>query len=239
MRAIIDGAADVMDFKWNQLRESLKAGDTLAQQTAATKEFIRTMASALRAGKLDAITRGLIINRVSGLTGLAPRQLETEIDSQVTALNRSSAYKIANSKVASLDLGQGWRVRAEQELIEVLLNDGSLAGLAAERLSAADFQVPILGQIAAILLAADRSEQNLSVVDVVSRMESPEAASLVVRLQEEGEKKGNYRDRLMDAVRAMLDKDRSPAAEVDDETQRLRAIGSAARKRDLRNAGMK
>lgn len=239
MRAIIDGAADVMDFKWNQLRESLKTGDTLAQQTAATREFIRTMASALRAGKLDAITRGLIINRVSGLTGLTPRQLETEIDSQVTAMNRSSAYKIENSKVVSLDLGQGWRVRAEQELIEVLLNDGSLAGLAAERLSAADFQVPVLGQIAAILLAADGPQQNLSVVDVVSRMESPEAASLVVRLQEEGEKKGNYRDRLMDAVRAMLDRDRSPAAEVDDETQRLRAIGSAARKRDLRNAGMK
>jgi DNA primase len=239
LRSIIDNASDVMDFKWNQLRESLKTSDTLTQQTAATREFIKTMASAMRSGKLDHITRGLIVNRVAGLTGLSPRQLEEEVSAQISALSRSASYKVANSRVVSLDLGQGWKAKAEQEVIEVLLNDLSLIPLATERLSAGDFGVQALGQIAGELFAAGQTGQNLSVVDIVSRIESPETASLVVRLQEEGEKKGNLRARLVDALKAMLDSGRNANSQIDDETQRLRAVASAARMRNLRNVGMK
>jgi len=238
MKAIIAGASDVMDFKWRQLKENLESGDTLSQQTAATREFIRTLASALRAGKLDRITRGLIVNRVASLTGLSPRQIEEEVNSQIASANRSASYRTENVKVVSLDLGSGLRAKTEQEVVEVLLNDRSLVPLAAERLSPADFEVSILGEIAGHLFAAG-GDENSSMVDIVSRMESPEAAAAVVRLQEEGEKKGNYRSRLIDAVRAMLDSGKAAGGHGDDETERLKAVTAAARKRNLRNIGMK
>jgi DNA primase len=237
--AVINGAADVMDFKWDQLKESFKTGDTLGQRAAATRQFVHTLAAALRAGKLDRITRGLILNRVAALTGLSPRQLEDEIAAQIGALNRTASYKTENSKVVSLDLGDGWFAKAQREVVEVLLNDPSLTVLAAERISSADFDVPALKDIAGLLFDSSDRNDNLSVVEILSRVESTDTAAIVVQLQQEGEKKGNYRPRLIDAVKAMLDAGRKVETAADDETQRLMSIAARARKPDLRNIGMK
>jgi DNA primase len=241
LREIIANAADVMDFKWNQLKQSLQDGDTLTQKTAATREFIHTLAAALRAGKLDRITRGLILNRVSSLTGLSPRQLEDEINAQIGALNRSASYRTENSKVVSIDLGDGWFAKAQKEIVEVLLNDPTLIPLAAERISAESFDIPVLGQIAGILFEEAGRGENLSIAEILSRVESTDTAAIVVQLQQEGEKKGNYRARLVDAVRAVLDgrKAAAPIAVADDETERLKSISARGGKTDLRRTGMK
>jgi len=242
LRAVIDSASDVMDFRWDQLKQGFGAGDTTAQKAAATREFVRTLAAALRAGKLDRITRGLMTNRVAALTGLSPRQLDEEIAAQMSAISRSASYRTQNSKVVSLDIGEGWHARAQQELIEVMLNDPALIPVAADRITAESFDVPALKEIAAILFGAAAHDEVPSIAGMLSRAESPDLASLVVRLQQEGEKKGNFRTRLVDAVSAVLEAAKQadkPASTADDETERLRTIAARARKRDLRNAGMK
>ncbi|HSV26733.1 MAG TPA: DNA primase, partial [Sedimentisphaerales bacterium] len=223
LRAIIENAQDVMEFKWSQLKEGLKAGDTLAQQAAATREFVRTLAAGLRAGKVDSLTRGLIVNRVAGLTGLSARRLEDEIASSLAALERSASYRTQNSRVVSLGPVEGWHAKAQQEVVEVLLNEPGLMPMATEQISLADFDVPALKEIMTVLLADEGGSP--SMVEILSRIESPETASLTVGLQQEGERKANYRQRLVEAVGAIRDGGKSNRHNaVMDEDERLKSI---------------
>jgi DNA primase len=242
LRSVIDGALDVMDFKWRQLKAGFQGGQTLVQRTAATREFVRVLAAAFKAGRLDRITRGLILNRVASLTGLSAAQLENEVNSQLSSTARTATYRTENAIVMNRSLGGGWFAKAQQEVIEVLLNEPSLVHLAAESLSAEDFDVPALKEVAAIVFSQTGAGKSLSLSEVLSRIESPDTAAIVVQLQHEGEKKGNFRERLVEAVKAVLDFRKQPPEPVqaaDEETRRLMTVASRTRKRDLRNVGMK
>ena len=60
--------------------------------------------------------------------------------------------------------------------------------------------MPILSQIAGVLLDVVRSETDYSVNAVLAGTESVRVAEGIIELQRVGEQKGNYRSRLTDAL---------------------------------------
>ena len=77
---LVDNAADVFTFKWSRLQEHFKANETFAGRKNAIEEFLQTIATSLQAGNLSAIERGLIVNRLSAVIGIAANQINHELN---------------------------------------------------------------------------------------------------------------------------------------------------------------
>jgi hypothetical protein len=62
------------------------------------------------------------------------------------------------------------------------------------------FDVPVLGEIASILLDVVRSDEDFALSRVLARAESVEMGERIVELQRVGEAKGNYPSRFVAAL---------------------------------------
>jgi hypothetical protein len=92
---------------------------------------------------------------------------------------------------------------AQREILEVLLNEPRLFELVGRRITVDDFDVPILKQVAAIVFETLSAGGKLSVSEMLARIESQDLAKCVVELQMVGQRKGNFRERLADALNIM------------------------------------
>jgi DNA primase len=241
-KELIAQAVDVMEFKWKRLTESLEKNDTFVDKRSAIEEFLRTVAIAMRAGRLDAITKGLAVNRLSGIMGISSKQINAELTRIFARSAIGPGYKPEKRKVADPQLGEGFYARAQQEVLEVLLNKGELFDTVKHRLSLENFDVPIFSQIAGALFESLQENTQPSLRDVLSRVESVETANLITDLATTGEKKGNFSIRLAKALDAMQEhreiRGRARIRTIDDETESLHKLKSKLDRPNLRNAGM-
>jgi hypothetical protein len=99
-----------------------------------------------------------------------------------------------------VDWGQGLQAVAQREILEVLLNEPGLFHNIERSITEELFDVPILREIAAIVLDILRSEEDFALRTVLARTESVQLGDSIVELQELGERKGNYCSRLTDAL---------------------------------------
>ena len=90
---------DVFQFKWNRLIETFGSDETLVGSKAAIEEFLQTVATAIWAGNLAAIDRGLIVNRLSEIIGLSTKEINAELAKRLSRAQRSASYNIENQKV--------------------------------------------------------------------------------------------------------------------------------------------
>ncbi len=61
---LVESATEVLDYQWDKLSEKFSASDNLIDRRGATEKFLKTIALAFSNGSIDAITKGLIINRL-------------------------------------------------------------------------------------------------------------------------------------------------------------------------------
>ena len=197
---LINQATDVLQFKWDRLKKSFAADQTLAGMRAAVEEFLQTIAVGLASGNVPAIDTGLIINRLAGIVGLDSKRLYADLDGRVKRITKAADRSREREKASAVDWGQGLSAAAQREVLEVLLNKPDLFGTAGQQVSEEDFDVPILKQIAGILFSLLKTDAAASVDRVLTRTDSVDVANCVTELALLGERKGNFSSRLADAL---------------------------------------
>jgi DNA primase len=239
---LIDEAVDVFQFKWNRLTESFNRDDTLAGRKAAIEEFLQTVATSLWSGNLAAIERGLIVNRLSKIIGLDSKEINAELHKRIGRSAKTASYTVENQKVRSVDLGEGLFATAQREILEVLLNEPKLFEIVKQKITADDFDVPVLRQTASILFETLSANPETPLAEILAGTESPEAGSLIAELAMSGEAKGNFESRLtgaLDAIgRHQAQTRKSEIKAIEDQTQFLQRVLENTEKQNPRSIGM-
>jgi DNA primase len=239
---LIDDAIDVFEFKWNRLTKSFSNNQTLVDNKAATEEFLQTIATGLQSGKLAAIEKGLIVNRLSKIVGLDSREISAELSRRIKRAGKNAVYKAENRKVTSINLGEGLSAMAQREILEVLLNKPAFFDAVKQKITVETFDVPILSQISAILFDTLNADANASLASILARAESVEISKALVELADAGEEKGNFEFRLTAAVDVMqrhqAQKKKNAVTAEKDETQFLRSVYENTGRQNPHNIGM-
>ncbi len=241
-KELIAQAVDVMEFKWKRLIENIEKNDTFVDKRTAIEEFLRTVAIAIRAGRLDAITKGLMVNRLSRIMGISSKEINAELTRKFVKSTVETGYEPENHKTTGPRLGEGFYARAQQEVLEVLLNQCNLLDSVKQRVCLDTFEVPIFRQIAKALFESLQENPQPSLRDILSRVESVETANVITDLAASGENKDNFSVRLSKALDAIQEHQealsRTQIRAINDETESLRKLKSKLDRPNMRNAGM-
>jgi DNA primase len=241
---VVAGAVDVMEFKWQRLIGGLGDSDNLADKRAAIEEYLRTVATAIKSGRCDPLTKGLIVNKLSGIIGLSPNQINLELAKLTARLARGDGFAVQNQKVVSVDLGRGLFGRAQREILEVLLNEPGLFENVAGKITAEAFDVPTLQEIAQVVFESLGRYEKAKLVELTGRLESTEAGAAIVELAQAGAEKGNFKGRLEEALTVVADhmenieKGKMMQTLSDDDTESLRKLSEVLPRTNRRNPGM-
>jgi DNA primase len=238
---LIDEAVDVFQFKWNRLTESFGRDETVAGRKAAIEEFLQTVATSFWSGNLAAIERGLIVNRLSKIIGASTKEINAELHKRIARTAKTASYDVENQKVRSVDLGEGSFATAQREILEVLLNEPKLFETVKQKITAEDFDVPMLRQTASILFETLSANPETSLAEIIARTESPQIGSLIVELAQSGEAKGNFKSRLtgaLDAIGRHQAQRRKNGIKAIDGREFLRCVHENTDKQNLRSTGM-
>jgi len=239
---LLNDAVDVFQFKWNRLTASFGSEDTLAGKRLAIEEYLQTIATALWAGNVSPIDRGLIVNQVSKIIGLDNKQINAELSRRLRQAQRAASYNTENQKVQTIDYGRGLFATAQCEVLEVLLNEPKLFEIVKQEITADLFDVPILRQIAAIMFETLNTNIDASLAEILAGAKSVELGSSLVELTQAGEEKGNFQARLTGALNAIeryqAQKQNSRIETIEDPRQFLRKVYDNTGKENPHNVGM-
>ncbi|UCD50950.1 MAG: DNA primase [Phycisphaerales bacterium] len=207
---IIEQATDVLKFKWDRLGEAFAGDDSLANRRAVLNEFLQAVATGLASNNVPVLDSGLIVNRLSKIIGLTAREINADLSKRMErALRAVPSDDDRQGGAEAIDWGKGLGAVAQREVLEVLINEPGLYHQVGREISEALFDVPVLRQIAGLLLDVVRSDQDFSMNLLLARTESVTLAECLVELQTVGEEKGNYLSRLNDALDVLSRRDRS------------------------------
>ena len=239
---LLSSASDVLKFKWARLKDRFDPDHTLVDNKAAIDEFLQTVAAAMWAGNLSAIERGLVINRLSTIIPLDSKQINAELSRKITALTRTGRRSTEDKKVPALELGEGLAAAAQKEILEVLLNQPALFGLAKQKITSAVFDVPLLARTADVLFEALSSDPNASLTQILAKVEDVSLGNCIVELAQTGAQKGNFETRLagaLDVIQRLQQRkkiDKGTTAKAQDRF--LRDVREAAAKQNPHSIGM-
>jgi len=211
---IVAEATDVLQFKWDRLRRAFEGDDSLAGRRAVLNEFLQAVATGLASNNVPILDSGLIVNRLSKIIGLTAREINADLGKRMQRAAQTAA--VSDEKPAgnaAIDWGKGLCAAAQREILEVLINEPGLFHQVDREISPSLFDVPILRQIAGVLLDALESDEDFSLNLLLARTESVALAECLVQLQTVGEEKGNYASRLHDALDVLDRRQGGPRAE--------------------------
>ncbi|UCC99282.1 MAG: DNA primase [Phycisphaerales bacterium] len=241
---VLDEAVDVFQFKWDRLTEKFGKEDTLAGKRAAIEEYLDTVATALQAGRISEIDLGLRVNQISRIIGLDSRQINAELNRRLRRAERAADYERRGQSGQAIDYGQGLAAAAQRETLEVLLNEPALYDSVKRKITAEAFDVPILGQVAAILFETLDADANASLNQILARTESVELGNCMMELAQAGQAKGNFELRLAGAMETIAryaapgQEQADRAGTVEDQRQYLRRIHQDKGRENRHSVGM-
>ncbi len=238
-KKLIEKAIDVMQYRWNRLSEKFAKSDNLTERRQAIEEFLRTISMAMAGGTVDAITQGLIINRLSRILQIRPEDIRREIQRRSISSGRTIINTVDNAKVSKIE-SSGFGQKAQEEIIEVILNEPRLFESAVKKIRADNFDVPLLKETWQLIAGTLAENTEFSLTNLLAQTESKDVSSLVVRLSDNGQDIETLKNRLSGAMNALEEynnKKLSQGAKVTDD-RHLRKISSAGAKPDRRNPGL-
>lgn len=238
-KKLIANATDVMQYRWERLTDKFGKSENLTDRRAATEEFLRSVATASKGGTLDAITFGLIVNRLSKILQIPAEDIRKELSRRGGQARQAVVSVIENSKVSSVEL-EGFGAKAQAEIIEVLLNEPRLFESAAKRITADDFDKAQMRDAFRLIEQTIAENVEFSLANLLAKTESEQLAGLLVKLSDNRQDMETLRNRLNGAVNALNEykhkKDSSYKKTKDDDIlQRISVIKSRP---DRRNPGL-
>jgi DNA primase len=235
-------AIDVFQFKWDRLKEKFAKDDTLTGKKSAIDEYLQTIATGLKAGKISDIDLGLRVNQISKIIGLDSRQINAELFRRLRRMQRAASYESRRENAPGIDYGQGRFAAAQREVLEVLLNEPKLYETVKQKITADVFGVAILGQVAAILFETLDGDINTPLREILARAESVELGNCIMELAATGQKKGNFQSSLAGALGAIerykAQKQDGLTESIEDQSEFLRKVYDNTGKANPHNVGM-
>lgn len=193
-RRILEQAQDLFDYSWQRFQEQIEQSDTLADRAEVTRKFLQNVAAGITVGKIDSVTRTLLLSRLSGLLNLPVSRIEAELKK---IIRKNEFSKPDEPKKPS---SVHYSIEAQREVLRALLNEPGLMAEEEEKIRPELFTEPILKEIAAVLLADLNEGVEPTAAQLCGRFESPQAAQTIVELVEEGQRGGDLRTRLHRAL---------------------------------------
>lgn len=240
-KKILENAADVMEFKWQRLQDSLAGSDNIADKKEAVEEYFRVVAAAFGSSTIDPISKSLMKTKLRQITGIS----DEEIDGQLKRLvSRGSSYTVKDRTAVSAAADEKLVLKAQKEILEVLLNEPSLCSRAFEYIKPERFEGDVLKEIAAAVFESYSNDEKADIVFILQKIESVEGGREAVRLADEGEKKANYDRRLNDAINVLnthkeeILKTKLKEQMKSDQDQSLIELTDMLRKSDKRSPGI-
>ena len=197
---LIENATDVMEYKWQRLLSGLSDSDNMTDKRQVIDEYLRAVATAMHSGRLDSLTEGMIVGKLSGLIGLSQKQVKDELGKHVQRFARNEVYTEQNRQVRAINRGKGSFAEAQKELLSVLVNEPSLYDKVAGRVKAGDFDVPVYCEIAESLFCLLESGARPELRDILAGVESQDGGRVITDMEKEGLDKGNFQMRIEHAV---------------------------------------
>jgi DNA primase len=235
-KKLVENAIDVMQYRWMRLSEKFAKSDNLTDRRRATEEFLRTVSMALAGGTVDAITQGLIVNRLSRILQIRPEDIRREIQRQDFSAGRAVINTIENTKVSKIESGN-FGPKAQEEIIEAVLNEPRLFESAAKKVKADDFDVPLLKEAWQLIEKTLAREVEFSLTDLLAQTESQDVSNLVVKLSDNGQDVETLKTRLVKAIAALEEYNNKKRPKILND-ENLRKISSGGAKPDRRNPGL-
>lgn len=223
-REVLETARDVMEYTWGRLLEQIDSSDTLTDRTEAMKQFLKNIAAGLSAGKVDSLSKTMLMTRLSELLGISAGRVEAELNK----FTKKTSFSQTRSQ--NKDKTGNYIIEAQREILEVLLNEPDLLAEQSREIDVSFFSDPDLHEIAEILLDFLNQGMEPSLAQLCSRIESPEVTRQILELQQNGFLRGNYRPRLQQAVEVLdsevqrLEKEKAKESLKDDDKDSLRKI---------------
>ncbi len=244
---LVAGSVDVMEYKWKRLTDGLEESDNITDKRAAIQEFIQSVGMAIKAGRLDDLATGLIVTKLSGIIGVSKEHINRQLARRTANLHSSVVLSTGDQKVVSIDIGEGFLARAQQQILEILLNEPELFGRIDGEISVEQFDIPLLREIAVPLFGFLAIGHRPEIAELLGQIESVEAAKAVTDLAEAGrlkKEKSDSTETLKKAVNALQlsirgqEKGRIIAELTDDDTESLKKINEMLTRKNQRNPGM-
>jgi DNA primase len=240
---LLNDAVDVFQFKWNRLTAGLSSDETITGKRSAIEEYLQTIATALAAGNVSPIDRGLIVNRISKIIGLETKQINSELNRRLRQAARAASYNTEDKQQSqTINYGHGLFATAQREVLEVLLNEPGFFEIVKQKIAPEIFDVPISRQIAELLFEMLNKNINTSLTEILAKVESVELGNSLVELSQTGEEKGNFQARLTGALNAIerhqAQINNSSLKIIDDQKQFLRNVYKNTGKENPHNVGM-
>ncbi len=198
---ILNSAVDALEFKWRQLLQRF-GRDDLKSRHQAVSDFLGLIQRSFQTQAVDAITRGLVANRVGSLLSLDPREVLAAVGRGRPGRAEPSAAGARGSE----------RARAPDPLeacavqtLEVVLNEPGLVGGCAAVLEQTAFTEEADRVVARVVLDLFESYGEFELGEVLSRCEDPAAARRAAELADNGMRRGNYEETVAGAVARWTD----------------------------------
>ena len=246
-RNVIDAAEDVLEFKWKVLEEQLGASQNLSDRTEAIRGFLQTAAPAMQARQMDPVSRTVTLGRLSELLGISVSRIEEHIAAIQKHKRAAQQPDDTDERLTQTPEKNGDLVlKAQHEILEVLLERGDCFQKVAGRVAVDDFGPDeCTKELAEAIFDILSQNVPLQLSQVYSRLESSQTAALLTQLQTASEQKTGLLDQL-DGALTELEKRRQDGqvqtlkqrmGEDDGLKQMLSQI--AQKGPNLRNAGIR
>jgi DNA primase len=238
---MLEQAVDVFQFKWDRLLDNFSKDNTLRDKKTAVEEFLQTVAVAIQAGNLSAIDRGLIVNRLSSVIGLSSSQINAELGKLISRTTRTSQV-VENQKVQSFVPATSILAIAQQEILEVLLNEPKFFVDVKQAVNPDSFQAGPLRQAAQIIFSVLATDAKAALTTILASIEQVEVANFLVGLAQNGQEKGNFQPRLSGALAAIKRGTEQvkiiPATNDEDQRLFLKKVSNNISKQNPHSIGM-
>ena len=182
------------------------------------------------------------MNQISKIIGLDSRQITTDLNRRIRQAANTANREVNEQKIPNIDYGQGRIAVAQREILQVLLNKPELFETVKNKISINMFDVPILKQIAEILLETLQDNINISLREILAKTDSTRLGNCIMELVQTGEDKGNYKSRLTGALdtieRYKLHKQNNSIKTVKDQKEYLHKLQKNRGKENPHSVGM-
>jgi hypothetical protein len=184
-------APEALESKWREIEGDQHASGS-PERLRAVEAFLGLVARSAVRGNIDAIRLGFLVNQLSKLLSLPPEEIYRQISRvRQGERRRAESRDVTDSVRAAVDVRNAADA-AGRESLEVLLNCPELADAARESLIVDDIAEPGLRRVAGEYFAMIDSGEPFELSAFLARFEEPQWSSLIVDLQETGERRGNY-----------------------------------------------
>lgn len=240
-RSVVDNAVDVMEYKWNRLKEGLENTTNLADRKSAVEQYIDSVSVGINSGNIDPISAGLIISKISRITGIEANRLRHILRKKVSRIASGQGYAIEDQKVVSVNLNSSLTAKAQREILEVLLAKPELYDNVKENIKAQVFDIPIFRDIFTAFVEAVILGYDGALARTIANLESSDISNTVVELENKGKSKANFEKRMSESLEALIEhssNNMTDILELEDEDEKLRKQIEIAKKTNLRKIGL-